>query len=85
MFGHKFSRSEHDIPRRLSSAALLFLRTNDTTGGAIFQRPFLKHFGNLFGYKDHMKASNIMQSIVEVNHLSNNYCTTLNFDCQICI
>lgn len=67
MFGHRFNRSEHDIPYRLSYAAVMFLRTNDTTGGAIFQRPCLKFFGNLFGYKNHMKASNMMQDIVEVN------------------
>lgn len=65
MFGHRFNRSEHDIPYRLSYAAVMFLRTNDTTGGAIFQRPCLKFFGNLFGYKNHMKASNMMQDIVE--------------------
>ncbi|XP_025988557.2 uncharacterized protein LOC113003430 [Solenopsis invicta] len=65
MFGHRFDRSEHDVPRRLCRAAVMFQRANDTTGGAILQRPFLKYFGNMFGYKNHMKASNIMEDIVK--------------------
>ncbi|KAL0105457.1 hypothetical protein PUN28_016846 [Cardiocondyla obscurior] len=65
MFGHKFDRSEHDIPRRLCRAGIMLLRANDTTGGAIFQRPFLKYFGNIFGYKNHMIASNVMIDIVK--------------------
>ncbi|XP_036145764.1 probable cytochrome P450 304a1 isoform X2 [Monomorium pharaonis] len=65
MFGHRFDRSEHDIPRRLCRAAVLFGKSNDTTGGAIFQHPFLKHFGNMFGYKNHMKASNTLNNLVK--------------------
>ncbi|XP_071566707.1 probable cytochrome P450 304a1 [Temnothorax nylanderi] len=64
MFGHRFNRNEHDVPRRLCRAAVMLLRANDTTGGAIFQRPFLKHFGNTFGYKNHMKANSIMTDII---------------------
>ncbi|XP_036145097.1 probable cytochrome P450 304a1 isoform X2 [Monomorium pharaonis] len=65
MFGHRFDRSEHDTPRRLCRAAVMFQQANDTTGGAIFQRPFLKYFGNMFGYKNHMKASNTMTNIIK--------------------
>jgi len=72
MFGHRFDRSEHDTLRLLCRSALMFQRANDSTGGAIFQRPFLKYFGNMFGYKNHMKASNTMINIVKVS-LSNNY------------
>lgn len=73
MFGYRFNRSEHDIPKRFGQAAVMLLKANDMTGGAIFQRPFLKYFGNLFSYADHMKASNIMQDFVEVNRLLKNY------------
>jgi len=72
LFGHRFDRSEHDTPRLLCRSALMFQRANDTTGGAIFQRPFLKYFGNMFGYKNHIKASNTMINMVKVS-LSNNY------------
>lgn len=65
MFGHRFDRSEHDMCRLICRTAMLFQRANDTTGGAIFQRPFLKYFGNMFGYKNHMKSSNILTAIVK--------------------
>jgi len=72
MFGYKFDRSEHDTPRLLCRLALMFQRANNPIGGAIFQYSFLKYFGNMFGYKNHMKASNTMINIVKVS-LSNNY------------
>lgn len=88
MFGHRFDRSEHDVPRRFSRAAFLLQKANDTTGGALFQRPILRYFGNMFGYRDHMKGSNIMTNIVKVSRLLNNYNRnsrmTSNFDCQMC-
>ncbi|XP_011639779.1 probable cytochrome P450 304a1 [Pogonomyrmex barbatus] len=65
MFGYRFDRSEHDISRQLCRAAVKMQRGNDTTGGAIFQMPFLKHFGNMFGYKDHINGSNTMTAIVK--------------------
>ncbi|XP_015429299.1 PREDICTED: probable cytochrome P450 304a1 [Dufourea novaeangliae] len=55
MFGDRFDRCEHHKTRFLCESAMLFQRAGDTSGGAIFQRPFLKYFGNMFGYTDILK------------------------------
>ncbi|XP_072767521.1 probable cytochrome P450 304a1 [Anoplolepis gracilipes] len=65
MFGYRFNRSEHDILRHLCRSALMMQRANDPSGGALFQRPILKHFGNMFGYKNHITGSNAMIDVVK--------------------
>ncbi|CAL1679557.1 unnamed protein product [Lasius platythorax] len=65
MFGHRFDRSEHDISRHLCRSALMFQRANDPSGGALFQRPFLKHFGNMFGYKNHIKSNYAIVDVIK--------------------
>ncbi|XP_029169957.1 probable cytochrome P450 304a1 [Nylanderia fulva] len=65
MFGHRFDRSEHDISRHLCRSALMFQRANDPSGGALFQRPFLKYFGNMFGYKNHIKGNYAIVDVVK--------------------
>nr|XP_033329530.1 probable cytochrome P450 304a1 [Megalopta genalis] len=56
MFGERFDRSEHHQTIRLCKSAMMFQRAADTTGGAIFQRKFLKHFGNMFGFAEAIKG-----------------------------
>ncbi|XP_018357138.1 PREDICTED: probable cytochrome P450 304a1 [Trachymyrmex septentrionalis] len=65
MFGRRFDRSEHDIPRRLCRMALLFQRANDTIGGAISQRSIFRYFGNMFGYTNHIKGSSTVSNIIK--------------------
>ncbi|EFN65051.1 Probable cytochrome P450 304a1 [Camponotus floridanus] len=65
MFGYRFDRSEHDVSRHLCRSALMMQRANDPTGGALLQYPFLKYFGNVFGYKNHIKGSNGMIDVVK--------------------
>ncbi|XP_011880568.1 PREDICTED: probable cytochrome P450 304a1 isoform X1 [Vollenhovia emeryi] len=65
LFGYRLDRTEHDILLRFGRAVTLFQSANDTTGGAIFQYEFLKYFGNMFGYKNHMKGSNILKEIIQ--------------------
>ncbi|XP_076249610.1 putative cytochrome P450 304a1 isoform X2 [Calliopsis andreniformis] len=65
MFGERFNRSEHYKLWNLCEAAMLFQRSIDTTGGAIFQRPFLKYFGNLFRYTDIIKGNTKMVNFIQ--------------------
>ncbi|XP_011146960.2 probable cytochrome P450 304a1 [Harpegnathos saltator] len=65
LFGQRFNRSEHDIPRRFGRMAMLFHRSLDSTGGALFHLPVLRYFGNMFGFKDMMKANNAMIDIIQ--------------------
>lgn len=67
MFGYRFDRSEHDISRHLSRSAIMMQKANDPTGGALFQRPFLKYFGNMFGYTNHIKGNYGMIEVVKVD------------------
>ncbi|XP_076681205.1 putative cytochrome P450 304a1 [Andrena cerasifolii] len=64
MFGNRFDRSEHEKLRNFCGAAMSFQRSNDTTGGAIFQRAFLKYFGNMFSYAGIIKANNRLRDFV---------------------
>lgn len=66
MFGYRFDRSEHDVSRHLCRSALMMQRANDPSGGALFQHAFLKYFGNVFGYKNHIKGSYGMIDVVKV-------------------
>ncbi|XP_032684829.1 probable cytochrome P450 304a1 [Odontomachus brunneus] len=65
LFGYKFDRSEHDIPRRVCRTGILFHRSLDSTGGAISHLPILRFFGNMFGYKNIMKASDALSDIAQ--------------------
>lgn len=66
MFGYRFDRSEHDVSRHLCRSALMMQRANDPSGGALLQYPILKYFGNVFGYKNHIKGNYGMVDIVKV-------------------
>ncbi|XP_050455199.1 probable cytochrome P450 304a1 isoform X2 [Cataglyphis hispanica] len=63
MFGYRFDRSEHDISRHLSRSAIMMQKANDPSGGALFQYPFLKYFGNMFGYTNHIKGNYAMKGL----------------------
>ncbi|CAL7939197.1 unnamed protein product [Xylocopa violacea] len=56
-FGERFNRSEHDQVRYLCKAVMLLQKSGDITGGAIAQFSFLKHFGNMFKYRDFSKSN----------------------------
>lgn len=69
MFGDRFNRSEHQKLRYLCEAAMKFQRAGDTTGAAIFQRWFLKYFGDIFGYKSIIDGSSRIAYFVMVTYL----------------
>ena len=64
MFGDRFNRSQHQKLIYLCQAAMKFQRGGDTTGAAIFQRWFLKYFGDMFGYKSIVDGSYRIASFV---------------------
>lgn len=68
-FGYGFDRTEHDIPRRICRMSMLFLRSLEATGGAIFFLPYLKYFGNMFGYKNVMKSNYTVVDVIQVNDI----------------
>uniref|UniRef100_A0A348G630 Cytochrome P450 2 n=1 Tax=Odontomachus monticola TaxID=613454 RepID=A0A348G630_ODOMO len=65
LFGSKFDRSEHDIPRHIGRMSMLFQRSLDATGGAIFHLPILRFFGNMFGYKNMIKSNYAVTDIIK--------------------
>ncbi|XP_032684778.1 probable cytochrome P450 304a1 [Odontomachus brunneus] len=65
LFGCKFDRSEHDIPRHICRMSMLFQRSLDATGGAIFHLPILRFFGNMFGFKNMIKANYAVADIIQ--------------------
>lgn len=67
MCGNRFDRSENQKLRDFCEAAMLFQRSMDTTGGAIFQRPFLKYFGNLFKHTDIIRGNTGMVEFIQVH------------------
>ncbi|XP_014480099.1 PREDICTED: probable cytochrome P450 304a1 isoform X2 [Dinoponera quadriceps] len=65
LFGQRFDRTEHDIPRRVCRLSMMFVRSLESTGGAIFHLPFLKFFGNMFGYKNVIKSNYLVADIIQ--------------------
>ncbi|XP_024947074.1 probable cytochrome P450 304a1 isoform X2 [Cephus cinctus] len=55
--GEKIDRDDHEQLRRISRAAMTLQRNADTLGGAILQTPWLRHFGNIFGYKKFIEGN----------------------------
>lgn len=66
MFGERFDRSQYHKLIYFCESSMMFQKSLDTSGGAIFQFWFLKYFGNIFGYTNAIKATYQMINFIEV-------------------
>lgn len=48
---------------------MMFQRSTDSFGGVVSQLPWLKHFGNVFGYRNMIKGNYNIVDFVTVSHL----------------
>lgn len=71
LFGQRFDRSEYDIPGEICSLAMMFVQSLDSMGGAMSFFPFLRHFGNMFGFKNMIKGQHGVANIIRVNPHTN--------------
>lgn len=62
------SGEEHESLRELCKGARIFQKSGDTSGGAIALTPWLRYFGNLFGYTGFIGGNQTLIDFVQVQN-----------------
>lgn len=69
MSGERLDRAEHELLYEFCDGAHRFQRGGDTTGGALTMTVWLKHFGNLFGWRDFNDGNQMMINFIKAKYI----------------